>query len=182
MALQHLRFAYADPPYLGMCSYYQHNHGGPVIPDGGCWDNLETHRRLIDRLSTSWPDGWALSLASTNLRDILPLCPPDVRVASWVKPFASWKPTQRVPYTWEPVIFRGGRSRADSDADATRDHLSCSITLKAGFVGAKPPEFSRWLLGLWGVEPGDEVDDLFTGSGGVARAWAAARSQAVLAL
>lgn len=41
-----MRFAYADPPYLGMCSEYGHEHGA-----GGCWDDLATHEALIARLS-----------------------------------------------------------------------------------------------------------------------------------
>ena len=58
-----MRFAYADPPYLGCCKLYDHHH-----PDGLCWDDPETHRLLIKRLMTEFPDGWALSLNSAGCR------------------------------------------------------------------------------------------------------------------
>ena len=49
-----MRFAYADPPYLGKCGkFYDHNH-----PDGRCWDDLLTHKLLIDRLLGDYPDDW----------------------------------------------------------------------------------------------------------------------------
>jgi hypothetical protein len=38
-------------------------------------------------------------------------------------------------------------------------------------VGAKPATFCYWLFDLLGALPGDELVDLFPGSGGVARAW-----------
>ena len=46
-----------------------------------------------------------------------------------------------------------------------RDHLAESITLKKGLTGAKPERFCRWVLDLLGWKPGDEVDDLFPGTG-----------------
>jgi hypothetical protein len=82
-----MRFAYADPPYLGCGRLYAKYH-----PDALIWDDPETHRHLIERLSDEWPDGWALSLHTPSLRTILPMCPADVRVAAWVKPFAVFKP------------------------------------------------------------------------------------------
>ena len=78
-----MRFAYADPPYLGMCSSYGHEHGS-----GGCWNDLATHGTLIEQLELEFPDGWALSLHAPSLRRILPLAPEKVRICAWVKPFA----------------------------------------------------------------------------------------------
>lgn len=100
-----MKFAYADPPYLGCCGLYDHEHGD----DGQCWDEPETHRALIARLDEF--DGWAMSLSTPSLRTILPMCPDDVRVAAWVKPFAVFKPNVNPAYAWEPVIVRGGRKR-----------------------------------------------------------------------
>jgi hypothetical protein len=37
--------------------------------------------------------------------------------------------------------------------------------------GAKPAAFCWWLFDLLGALPGDDLVDLFPGSGGVARAW-----------
>ena len=38
-------------------------------------------------------------------------------------------------------------------------------------IGAKPAEFARWMFDLLGAQSGDELTDLFPGSGGIARAW-----------
>ena len=38
-------------------------------------------------------------------------------------------------------------------------------------VGAKPAAFCWWLFDLLGALPGDELVDLFPGSGGIGRAW-----------
>ncbi|MCK2031251.1 hypothetical protein [Microbacterium galbinum] len=40
-------------------------------------------------------------------------------------------------------------------------------------IGAKPAVFCRWMFDLLGAEPQDDFTDLFAGSGGVMRAWAA---------
>ena len=101
-----MRFAYADPPYLGCGALYAKHH-----PDALIWDDPKTHRALINRLVADYPDGWALSMGSVNLRTLLPMCPAAVRVASWQKPFAIYKPNVPVAYTWEPVVFMGGRKR-----------------------------------------------------------------------
>ena len=160
-----MRFAYADPPYFGYAKYYDH-------PEASVYDTLEGHHMLIERLCREFPDGWALSMTSGNLRDILPICPDSVRVMAWVKPFASFKPSVRVAYAWEPVVISGGRKRP-AERDTVRDWLACPITLKRGLTGAKPEEFCRWIFEVLGMEPGDEFCDLFPGSGAVSRAYAA---------
>src|SRR4051794_4141650 len=99
-----MRFAYADPPYLGCGSLYDKHH-----VRARDWDDPETHRALVARLMDEYPDGWAMSLSSPSMRTILPMCPSDSRVAAWVKPFAIFKPNVNPGYAWEPVIFRGGR-------------------------------------------------------------------------
>jgi hypothetical protein len=38
-------------------------------------------------------------------------------------------------------------------------------------IGSKPAVFCRWIFDLLGAQIGDEFEDLFPGSGGVARAW-----------
>jgi len=166
-----LRLAYADPPYLGCCARYNHHH-----PDGRCWDEPETHEALISRLVGQYPDGWALSASSTSLRTILPMCPRDVRIAAWVKPFAAFKRNVRNAYTWEPVIIRGGRTSSHDGAPVTRDHLAESITMRRGLTGAKPERFCQWVLAMLGFVPGDTVGDLFPGTGVMGRAVATAQS------
>jgi hypothetical protein len=174
-----VRFAYADPPYLGCCDLYDHYHGS----NGNCWDDIDTHRNLIAYLMALFPDGWALSLNSTGLRDILPLCPSDVRIGSWCKTFGAFKKGVRPAYMWEPVIFRGGRNPSnghrhlppekngkqntpkDFYVHHDPDALLCSITLQKGLTGAKPEAFCRWVLQLLNMQPGDTIVDLFPGTG-----------------
>jgi hypothetical protein len=160
-----MKIAYADPPYLGMAHLYDH-------PEAGIYDTVVGHRALIDRLAREFPDGWAYSLSSPSLRVLLPLCPEDVRVGAWVKPFASFKPNVNPAYAWEPVVFRGGR-RKGRDVPTVRDFVSCPITLRRGLAGAKPEGFAWWLFDLLGMREGDEFADLFPGTGGMGRAWKA---------
>ena len=160
-----MKFAYADPPYLGLGRLYTDRH-----PEALIWDDPATHRVLIERLCAEYADGWALSLHTPSLQAILSMCPTDVRIGSWVKPFCSFKPGVPVAYAWEPVIFRGGRKRG-ADTPTVRDWVACSITLRRGFTGAKPRGFCRWVFDILGADPADEFDDLFPGSGAVSAAW-----------
>lgn len=156
-----MKFAYADPPYLGCAS---------KLYGDSTYDDPLAHEALIERLELY--DAWALSLHEPSLPVILNMCPANVRVAAWVKPFASFKPGVDPAYTWEPVIYRTARTWKRQQATA-RDHVSCSITLRRGLVGAKPERFCFWLFDLLGAAPGDEFVDLFPGTGGVSRAWRA---------
>lgn len=158
-----MNFAYADPPYLGCGSLYAKHH-----PEALIWDEPETHRQLIERLCRDWPDGWAMSLSSPSLRVLLPMCPDDVRVLSWVKPFAIFKPNVGVAYAWEPIIMRGGRRRTRQQA-TVRDWFAHEITLRKGLTGAKPPAVIHWLMDVLNVQKGDSLDDLFPGTGVVGR-------------
>lgn len=160
-----MRFAYADPPYLGQGA----KHYGGLHDDAADCDSPEWHRALIDRLCADYPDGWAMSASTPSLRALLPMCPPDVRVLAWVKPFAAFKVGVGLAYAWEPVILRGGRKRSRQDA-TTRDWLAEPITLRRGFTGAKPARVVWWLLQALHVQPDDEIDDLFPGSRAVSTA------------
>ena len=176
-----MRFSYADPPYLGCCRLYDHFHGD----DGLCWDDLETHRRLIARLVREFPDGWALSATSGSLRSLLPLCPEDVRVSPWCKSFSAFKKGVRPAYAWEPVIWRGGRNPGNGhphlppekggkqntpkDFHWIDEGTLAPITLKKGLTGAKPESVCSWILDLLNVQPGDEVVDLYPGTGVMGR-------------
>jgi len=148
-----MKFAYADPPYPGCAHLY---------PEKTEVD----HAELIERLCADYGDGWALSTSATALKDVLPLCPGDCRIAAWVKPFAVFRPNVNPAYTWEPVIFRGGR-RGDRTRQTVRDHHAAGITLQRGLVGVKPDSFNLWVLDLLGFTYEDELHDLFPGSGGM---------------
>lgn len=172
-----MRFAYADPPYPGQSKRLYGDHAD--------FAGEVDHAALVARLVSDYPDGWALSTGAKMLREILLLCPEDVRVLAWCKtdapPF-----TIRVQYTWEPVILRGGRPY-EGGPRVVRDSLvapSCGAMGSGvhrdgpGHVtGRKPPRFCRWLFEILGAEPGDSLDDLFPGSGQVGREWTAFSSQ-----
>jgi hypothetical protein len=165
-----MKFAYSDPPYYSCCSLYGHFH-----PDGLCWDDVETYRQHLATLQRDFPDGWALSASSPSLRVLLPLCPPDVRIAAWVKSFCAFKRGVRPAYAWEPVIFRGGRNPGNGHSHpppekggaqtTPKDFIVEPITLKKGLTGAKPEKVCRWILDLLNVQEGDEIVDLFPGTG-----------------
>lgn len=169
-----MTFAYADPPYLGCCALYGHEHGD----DGRCWDSPLTHAALITRLMVEFPDGWALSLSSSSLRTMLNYCHQSARVAVWVKPFASFKPNVTPAYAWEPVIFMGGRRRTRTEWSG-RDWVSAmppvfsgEVDPKKGLPGMKPEAFCWWLLvDIFGAKKDDVLVDLFPGSGVVGRTW-----------
>jgi hypothetical protein len=156
-----LRFAYADPPYVGLASMYDH-------PDTARWDDPAEHHALMAEMDTTY-DGWALSLASVNLRDLLPGAPAGTRVAAWVKPFCAYKRNVRVAYSWEPVLWKRTAPHRDGDP-VGRDHLSAVMAMKRRLFGAKPETFGRWLIVLFGAQPCDEIVDLFPGAGAIGRA------------
>jgi hypothetical protein len=163
-----MRFAYADPPYIGQAK----KHYGPDAKE-------VNHELLIGTLNTF--DAWALSLSSPSLEEILHICrsvlgPNQVRVGSWVKPFASYKPNVNPGFCWEPVIVKGGR-KLGREVPTVRDFVSANITLQKGVSGAKPEAFSNWLFAFVGLQPDDDFLDYFPGSGAVTRAWEKWRSQ-----
>lgn len=165
-----MKFGYADPPYLNCGALYAKHHDEALI-----WNDPETHRALIVRLQDEFADGWVMSASSPSLRIILPMCPEDIRVGAWVKPFAVFKPNVNPGYTWEPVLFRGGRKR-NRTHDTIRDWHSENITMRKGLPGAKPPGFAKWVVDLLGadVNQGDTITDLFPGTGAMMGVWRAA--------
>ena len=159
-----MRLAYADPPYLGCCDRYTHHHQVPY----GCWDDPDTHQALVDRLCDEFEDGWAMSASAPSLRTIWPMCPEDSRVAVWTKTFAVFKPNVNPGYCWEPVIWWRGR-KGGRDVATVRDWFTGPITLRKGLIGAKPEFFCRAVLNLLGYVEGDELVDLFPGTGVLGR-------------
>jgi hypothetical protein len=161
-----MRFAYADPPYIGQAK--RHYSADPRCAE-------VDHRELIKRLCREFPDGWALSASTPSLAIILPLCPYGWRMGAWCKSFCAFKRNVRPAYAWEPVIFWGGRNpmhghrakipEKNGRQTTPKDFIVESITLKKGLVGAKPEKVCRWILELLNVQPGDEVIDLYPGTG-----------------
>lgn len=175
---QPITVAYADPPYLGQARHYTKHHREAAI-----WNDPETHRALIAQLSAEYSDGWALSCSSPSLRVLLPMCPNDVRIGAWVKPFHVFKKGVRPAYAWEPVIYRGGRNVGHppppkgGKATTPRDWVSANILLRKGLTGAKPPGFCEWLFDLMGLRPDDTFVDMFPGTHGVSVSWETWRTE-----
>jgi len=158
-----MRFAYADPPYVGVSHRYP--------------EKLEVdHPALVARLIADYPDGWALSCKSSSLQQLLPLCPERVRLGAWVKPFAAFKINVNPMYAWEPVIFYRGRRRGRGKP-TMNDWIKTNTVIKQSVLGEKPELFVFWLIEMLGMESGDELDDLFPGSGNVTRSVKLWRSQ-----
>jgi hypothetical protein len=165
-----LRLAYADPPYYGSCIRYGHHHEAPY----GCWNDLDTHRALIDHLAGY--DGWALSCTTNSLRHLLPMCPDGVRVMAWVKRYAPFKKFVSPLYAWEPVLVKAARRPITPEQNGygvPRDWLDHVPMQNDGFAphGAKPLVFCRWVFTCMGADRGDTLDDIFHGSGAVKVAW-----------
>ena len=164
-----VRFAYADPPYLGQARHYDH-------PEAHVWNSLSHYATFIKSLQEDFPDGWALSCSSPSLSELLPYCDSDIRIGAWVKPFHIFKKGVRPAYAWEPVLYQGGRNKKHppppkgGKATTPRDWVSANITLKKGLTGVKPLKFNEWILDLLNYQPGDELVDLFPGQGGMAEA------------
>jgi len=170
-----LRLAYADPPYPGLSARYYRDH-----PDFAGEVDLVS---LVASLTAEY-DGWALSTSVPALRDVLALCPPDVRVASWhrgERPTASWHPLNG----WEPVIYHPARPLWAGTTDRRVDTLQyvarARTTDPKRVVGAKPAAFLFWIFDLLAAAPDDTFVDLFPGSGGAARAWETFRKEGEVA-
>lgn len=156
-----MRFAYADPPYLGMGSKYKDLHDEAKI-----WNNPEAHIDLITQLVDEFPDGWAVSLSAPSLKLYLAHCPDDVRIAVWTKTFHQIRVNVPIQYAFEPVIWRGGRKDTPVKP-MVRDWHTGAIAMRKGLYGAKPHHFNLWILDLLQFQPGDELVDLFPGTNGM---------------
>jgi len=195
-----IRVAYADPPYPGQAKRHYGKAGDPY---DGTVEEVD-HAALILRLEDEFSDGWALSTSDAALPDILPLCPrPEaskkrtwngrggiklgtgVRICIWKRvgiPF----PPSRVMWMWEPLIVRSPHWKQRHDRDFIPDVLyvpqNGGWRGKVEITGQKPREFCEWMFDLLGLLPGDELVDLFPGSGAVGKAWDAWTSQTRLAV
>ena len=155
-----LRFAYADPPYPGCARRFyraEASYAGEV-----------DHRVLVESLVGGDYAGWALSTSARALREVLPLCPAESRVCVWVKPIGAWPKTRGLHNTWEPVIVVPGRRLRPGKRDWL---LAQPARFGGSLMGRKPVAFCGWLFDILGMLPGDELVDLFPGTGIVSRAW-----------
>jgi hypothetical protein len=166
-----VKLGYADPPYPGLAHLYKDH------PD---FAGEVDHAALIAQLERDF-DGWVLhtSAAAHAVALIAPLLPKGARWGAWVKSFAVFKKGVRPAYAWEPVIFKPMRRMAENYTGSfvPRDWIEVPMTMRRGFVGAKPEAVCHWAFEVVGAEPDDEFRDLFPGSGAVARAWESWRPQ-----
>lgn len=170
MAERPMRLAYADPPYMGLARRYygdQDSFAGEV-----------DHAALVSRLATY--DGWALSCSSASVPAIAALLVAQdltARLAVWLKRPAPHGQA-RIVTAWEGLFVSPARVARDPDATAPLVDVLADVpvariraTLPGAVIGMKPPAFCRWMFDLLGAAPGDELDDLYPGSGIVGRAW-----------
>ncbi len=157
--------AYGDPPYPGLAHIYRDH------PD---YRGEVDHRELVASLVDGY-DAWALSTSQAALGDVLELCPREHRgiprrVAAWGKPNGVSRATFGPHNVWEPVIYYSARLLRPG----VRDFLVAKPARGGGsdLIGRKPIAFCAWLFDLLGLLPGDELVDIFPGSGIVSRAWA----------
>lgn len=169
------RLAYADPPYIGKSARYYGGHAD--------FAGEVDHRELVSRLASY--DGWALSCSSSSVPAIAALLvAADVasRLAIWHRRPAP-HPTTGLITAYEGVFFRSAR-RVARGSDGPLTDLLLGVegrprpTLPTSVIGMKPPAFLVWVFGLIGARPGDTLDDLYPGSGMVARTWSAWSSPA----
>lgn len=160
-----MRFAYADPPYVGQAK----KHYGDHADFAGEVD----HADLIERLCTDY-DGWALSLSVKSLPAIARLCPLDVVTLAWFKPIAPPLGDHR-RYNWEPVILRPVRRYVPGYVPLAVVASPPQFTFREKpaehVIGEKPEAFCHWVFASAGLVLTDELIDLYPGSGAVGRAW-----------
>jgi len=186
-----VRLAIADPPYLGRAERHYGIGAGqgwwnsPTAgkrpkkgvpkqrlttehPDAVLWDDPDTHQQLVQRLHAEY-DGWAVAMWPTSLPTYLAVAPADARVCVWHKP-NTIPGGGRVLTRWEPVLVYVPPTRRHRDTGPRVPDVFTRGLAKTSHTGTKPAAWTRWILDLLGYDPeSDTVDDLFTGSGAVAR-------------
>ena len=135
-----MKFAYADPPYLGMGKKMY----GKLHSDASIWDEIETQRNLVKKLISEYPDGWAMSCNPKDLQFLL--IDQNIRVCAWIKTFHQIRKTT-VQYSWEAVLLFGGRIDGNR-RPMVRDSISGIIAMRKGLKGSKPDYFNDWILDL----------------------------------
>jgi hypothetical protein len=164
-----VRVAYADPPYPGCAHLYP--------------EKIEVdHVELVGRLLADF-DGFILhtsSVAQRFVESLLPMkdgkngpVPDGWRTMPWVKPFAAFKKNVPVAYAWEPVIVKAVRKPVVRGRAVMRDWIAASSTLKKCVIGSKPLDVCLWAFEMAGLEPADELVDLYPAEGAVTAAWTA---------
>lgn len=166
-----MKFGYADPPYPGLARKYY-----------GC-DEVD-HAKLVVWMLRSFPDGWALSTSAEALESVLAIVRGALKrrrlSAKWLRVCVCLKRSRHgasyyARNAWEPLIVYGGRPLALTPAEVLDD-----VLLDTGrgqkshpdaLVGMKSAAFAEWMFRMLGAQRGDELVDVFPGSGVIGRAW-----------
>jgi hypothetical protein len=183
-----MRLAIADPPYPTFVGsggsrprasrWYGDNQRSAkdrpadVHPEAREWDDPARHRALLEQLLDEY-DGWAIATTPDGIRAYGDL-PDAVRIMAWVKPNAQ-PGSHRLKSCWEPVLLfpPAGRRSNRGGAGSVPDVLIKALPRERTFIGAKPPEWTRWVLDALSYDPeADVLHDLFPGSGAVEAATA----------
>lgn len=167
----------ADPPYLGRSDRWYGKgrgsgrglHKADNHPEAYKWDDPDMHEDMVAKLVAGY-EGFAIAAAADTLPLYQAWCPDDVRVMIWHRRNAP-PSGSRLQNSWEPVLVRIPEDRRGRVKGlSVRDVLDAPAD-RVGFAGAKPPEWTRWVLAALGYDPQtDTVTDLFNGSGSVAYA------------
>lgn len=137
-------------------------------PEAADWDRPARHRLLLEDLLDGF-DGWAIATSPDGVAAYGPL-PPECRIAVWVKPNAT-PGSHRIMSRWEAVIVYPPKGRRSSRGASTVPDVMTAPAPRVGFPGAKPEEWTAWVLDMLGHDPlSDTVVDLFPGSGSVGAA------------
>ncbi len=177
-----MRLAIADPPYppligsggrknrasrwYGTGQRSRKDRPADQHPEADAWDDPARHRLLLEQLVNEY-DGWAIATSPDGIAAYGPL-PVGTRIMAWVKTNAI-PGAHRLRSCWEPVILYPpvGRRSSRTEAGQMPDVLTAAAP-RRGFPGAKPPEWTAWVLEAMSWDPRtDQVDDLFPGSGAV---------------
>ena len=176
-----LAYCIADPPYLGRaerwygptgCGHGEKKGRASSHEQAYVFDSPDTHRQLVETLQNDF-DGWAIAMSVHSLSTYLSIVETDsrngIRVAVWNKPSAITSGS-RIVNNWEPVLLKVPKSRRGHGKGLTcHDVLTCNPP-RNGFIGAKPVEWTLWVMQMLGVQDQDSVLDMFPGSGMVTKA------------
>ena len=171
-----LKFAIADPPYLGRAERWYGPSGCGIAHGEGQadnhdeafkWDDEGTHAKLVEQLEQDF-DGWAIAMSVHSLSTYLKIIDTDsrngIRVCVWNKTSAVTSGS-RIKNSWEPVSIKVPKDRRGyTIGQRVTDVLTCNPP-RIGFMGAKPHQWTHWVCDLMGVQAEDSVTDLFVGSG-----------------
>lgn len=135
-------------------------------PEAARWDTPEAHQDLLARLVGSY-DGWALATTLDGAEWYAPL-PAGTRHLVWHKPNAIPNGS-RLASSCELVLVYVPHGRRRREVGRQVSDLLVAAPPNTDFAGAKPREWTRWVLDALGYDPeADELTDVFPGSGAVA--------------